>query len=163
MELASCNKCNARFNQDIFQTPYLVTCPLCDSEFWKEAVANLPPIVANAPIPYPEAEAFLEKVMSGEIKLEVNGLSPKEVYCGAARYKASNSWSVIVFNDCGEFDYIQDIVDEKGRFIDYDHLYWQDENIFFTASCDLKDRKDAGRFHPDEFEPKELAIWHWES
>lgn len=40
-------------------------------------------------------------------------------YCGNVLFRASNGWSFVVFNDCGEFDYFDHITAPDGRVIDY--------------------------------------------
>jgi len=52
--------------------------------------------------------AFLLQVESGAVVLTAEK-EPQLVYAGHVRYLASNGWLVTLFNDCGEFDYLDSI------------------------------------------------------
>lgn len=64
---------------------------------------------------------FLSKVERKEITI-VPSFDVYEAYNGNYTYKASNGWHIVVFIDCGEWDYIDSIEDESGNTIsDFDH------------------------------------------
>lgn len=65
--------------------------------------------------------AFLKKIESGEINL-VPKSEPQEVYAGVVEYDADNGWSIAVFNDANEWDYIEWIKTNKGELIQFDDL-----------------------------------------
>ena len=48
---------------------------------------------------------FLGQVESGAIKLSIVGRPWG--YCGVEVFRASNGWEIAIFNDCGEWDYIE--------------------------------------------------------
>lgn len=45
---------------------------------------------------------------------------PAYVYAGNVTYQASNGWVLVVFNDCGEWDYLDHATSEDGREWDFD-------------------------------------------
>lgn len=64
---------------------------------------------------------FINKVNSGVITITPE-FDIYDAYNGNYVYKASNGWSIIVFIDCGEWDYIDSIKDESGNIVyDFDH------------------------------------------
>lgn len=67
-------------------------------------------------LPENEAQAFIEAIEKREITLTAT-IPPDQVYAGNCWYKASNGWELIVFNDCGQFDYIDSITTNDGRVI----------------------------------------------
>lgn len=73
-------------------------------------------------IPKAELKSFLEAVKAGEITLEAQQ-DPQEVYAGNVEYKANNGWTLVVFNDCNEYDYIDMVRASDGREIDFDDIY----------------------------------------
>mgnify|MGYP001396175684 CR=1 FL=1 len=67
-----------------------------------------------------EVLAFLLQVESGTITLTTER-EPQLIYAGQVRYQASNGWVVSIFNDCGSWDYVEEIVvkdDEVFSFAD---------------------------------------------
>lgn len=60
-----------------------------------------------------EALEFLRAIERGEITL-VAERCPQDVYAGNVGYKASNGWTIVVFNDCNEWDY-PDCIELPGR------------------------------------------------
>lgn len=62
---------------------------------------------------------FLKAIERGEIKLVPNDRRPMDfVLC---EYKASNGWTICIFNDCGEWDYIE-WIQAGGRRYSYHYL-----------------------------------------
>lgn len=54
---------------------------------------------------------------------EITLLAPNGVtFCGEVLFEASNGWSVIIFNDCDEWDYIDWLKTSDGREIRYDEM-----------------------------------------
>jgi hypothetical protein len=70
-----------------------------------------------------EAEVldFLRSIESGEVSL-VPLQEPQSVYAGVVEYAASNGWTITVFNDANEWDYIDRMRTADGRECDYDHI-----------------------------------------
>lgn len=48
--------------------------------------------------------------------------NPLLIHIGDISYKASNNWSITVFNDADEWDYIDNIVTGNGHRIDFDEI-----------------------------------------
>ena len=71
-----------------------------------------------------EVLAFLGDVESGAILL-VALREPQDVYAGAVEYAASNHWTLTVFNDANEWDYIEELCTADGRRCDYDMIFAQ--------------------------------------
>jgi len=40
---------------------------------------------------------------------------PFEHYCGSVEHKTSNGWTFVIFDDCGEWDYIETVMAPDGR------------------------------------------------
>lgn len=69
---------------------------------------------------------FLSKVEKKVITITPD-FNIHDAYSGNYCYKASNGWSIIVFIDCDEWDYIDSIEDESGNTIhDYNSGYLED-------------------------------------
>ena len=69
-----------------------------------------------------ELWSFLRDIEQGVVTLQPEG-EPQEIYAGNVSYTASNGWRIIIFNDANEWDYIDEIVTNDGRSIDYDELF----------------------------------------
>jgi hypothetical protein len=48
-------------------------------------------------------------------------VEPDEVYAGNVGYRTSNGWTIVVFNDCAEFDYVDSVIAPDGRECDAWH------------------------------------------
>jgi len=66
-----------------------------------------------------EVLAVLHAIEWREITLETD-TPPAEVYAGDCLYKASNGWTLVVFNDCGEWDYLSSAEAPDGRKWEFD-------------------------------------------
>jgi hypothetical protein len=73
-------------------------------------------------IPEAEALGFYRAVEAGDITLSFQGEDPQEIYSGVVSYRASNGWRIDVFNDCNEFDYIDRVVDDRNRQLEFDDI-----------------------------------------
>jgi|AGTN01.1.fsa_nt_gi hypothetical protein len=60
---------------------------------------------------------FLHAIEDGDITIEGDS-----GYAGDATYKASNGWTIVVFNDCDDWDYIESIKTDDGREIQFDEI-----------------------------------------
>lgn len=69
-----------------------------------------------------EVRRQMEAIASGEVILTAIGEDPQDVYAGNCHYEASNGWRVVVFNDCGEWDYLDGMEAPDGRTIDFNAL-----------------------------------------
>jgi hypothetical protein len=67
-----------------------------------------------------ECRALLRDISSGAVTLT---LDRPVGYSGVEFYTAPNGWRIGVFNDCGEWDYIDFVETQDGRFIDFDQMY----------------------------------------
>lgn len=166
MKVTICT-CKARFPFEPFQREYLNGCPKCHPDVWRDELerakqANVD-VTPYEKLTWAEVEPFLQAVSRGEIKLTVDGISPADMYCGTVKYNASNGWTVKVFNDCDEFDYIDDVSDASGKYMDFHDLYWQYEEVYEARrnNEDEVERLDAEKYHPGEFDEAALALWHW--
>ena len=87
----------------------------------------------------------MEAVCRGEATAHADP-SPDDVYAGDVEFKLSNGWTVVVFNDCDEWDYIDHIVAPDGRTIDIprdrdgpeDANEWP-EILFWHPQCEPHD------------------------
>ena len=64
-----------------------------------------------------EVLAALVAVCDGTATAAFVGATAREVYAGNVEYALSNGWGVTVFNDCGEWDYIDSIKAPGGEWI----------------------------------------------
>jgi hypothetical protein len=72
-------------------------------------------------IPVKELNDFLRAIESGEILL-TTPRSPMEVYSGNMTYRASNGWEIVIFNDSGEWDYVDSISTADGRVYRFEDM-----------------------------------------
>lgn len=84
-----------------------------------------------------ELLAVLHAVERGDVTLEVDGATPAQVYAGDVYYKASNGWRLVVFNDCGEWDYLDSVIAPDGRSAEFPDGHSDDEDtdldrVFWT-------------------------------
>jgi hypothetical protein len=68
-----------------------------------------------------EVMTFLQAIERGDITLSSEE-DPQMIYTGLVRYLASNGWSITVFNDCNEWDYVDTIDTTDGRTLDFDDM-----------------------------------------
>ena len=73
------------------------------------------------PLTEDEVRLFLREIEDGTIRL-VPPFEPQSIYAGNVEYRASNGWWIVVFNDCNEWDYIDEIVSADGRVADNDAI-----------------------------------------
>lgn len=66
-----------------------------------------------------EVLAVLHAIDRREITLKTD-TPPADVYAGDCRYEASNGWTLIVFNDCNDWDYLDHATAPDGREWDFD-------------------------------------------
>ena len=72
-------------------------------------------------IPGHELKSFLDSIAAHTIEPTAD-TDPQEIYAGNVVYRASNGWTVVVFNDANEYDYIDSVVAADGREIDFDQI-----------------------------------------
>lgn len=70
---------------------------------------------------------FLKDIESGVVTLTCrNPESPAEVYAANVHYHASNGWQLVIFNDCGEWDYIDHVKTGEtltDELVDFERIY----------------------------------------
>lgn len=99
-----------------------------------------------------EALAVLEAVCRGEVTATPRE-TPKEIYAGDVVYDLSNGWQVIVFNDCGEWDYVDSMTSPDGtRFESFPEDYNQDplKIAWWQPKCETA-TDDGGCAHWGEY------------
>lgn len=84
---------------------------------------------------------MLNQIESGELTVEVVGHLPYYVYSGGVQYKCSNGWTLWVFDDCGDWDYLESAMSPEG--------------LVFEWKCFSEDLK---YWRPQAVAPTE---WHW--
>lgn len=89
-----------------------------------------------------ECRALLRDVASGAV-----ALTPESPiwYSGDESYTASNGWKLAVFNDAGEWDYIDHFEAPDGRVLDFDTMW--------------EHARDLADYVPTEEEQERL--WGW--
>jgi hypothetical protein len=68
-----------------------------------------------------ELEVFLSAIAVREVELSTD-VDPQEVYADHITYRASNGWTIVIFNDANEYDYIQAVESADGRTIAFDEI-----------------------------------------
>jgi hypothetical protein len=99
---------------------------------------------------------FLHAIERGEITLTPERC-PQDVYAGNVAYKASNGWTVVVFNDCNHWDYVSEIVLSDGSRID--PWVYADGESLLLSSPDRSDDLDP-RWRPvRKYRPRPAHQW----
>ncbi|MBD2090458.1 hypothetical protein H6F67_11385 [Microcoleus sp. FACHB-1515] len=75
----------------------------------------------NTPISEQEILDFLTGIEEGKIIL-IPKHEPQHIYAGNVSYRASNNWTIVIFNDANEWDYIDCIKTDNGRKIDFNQI-----------------------------------------
>jgi hypothetical protein len=64
---------------------------------------------------------FLKSIEEGVVSLEPESI-PQDIYAGNVSYKASNGWWIRIFNDCNQWDYVDQVVAADGRSVDFNEI-----------------------------------------
>ena len=64
---------------------------------------------------------FLKAIEEETVSLQPESI-PQDIYAGNVSYKASNGWRITIFNDCNEWDYVEQVVAADGRSLDFDEI-----------------------------------------
>jgi hypothetical protein len=77
-----------------------------------------------AGIPEEELLQFLKAIEDGMVFLqpEEPQFIPQYIYAGNISYKASNGWRITIFNDCNEWDYVDEVMAADGRALSFDDI-----------------------------------------
>lgn len=67
---------------------------------------------------YTDAVRVLFDIERGAVKITPVGETANEVYAGNVTYKCDNGWTVVVFNDCCSFDYVDSMIAPNGEKFD---------------------------------------------
>lgn len=103
---------------------------------------DLPEEVREEPaIGKEEILLFLGAIESGEVVL-IPRVEPQFVYAGIVVYDASNGWQIAVFNDANEWDYIEWIVADDGRWVEFFGISEEDgAPVSYTPSNEIAWRR----------------------
>lgn len=74
----------------------------------------------------PELVELFRKAIRREVKIVAVGPSWKEVYAGDVRFRIGG-YTVVIFNDCDELDYVDSATAPDGREGDFDA--WSQQNL----------------------------------
>ncbi|MCB9704848.1 MAG: hypothetical protein H6711_23435 [Myxococcales bacterium] len=61
-----------------------------------------------------EAIEFLQAIEAGAVTLRTP-VSPQRIFAGDVTYAASNGWTLVVYVDANEWDYVARVVSDDGR------------------------------------------------
>lgn len=75
-----------------------------------------------AGIPEEELLEFLKAIEEGTILLRPEECIPQDIYAGDVPYTASNGWRITIFNDCNEWDYVDQVIAPDGRSLSFDEI-----------------------------------------
>jgi len=65
---------------------------------------------------------FLKAIEAGTVVLQPEKCIPQDIYAGDVPYTASNGWRITIFNDCNEWDYVEEVITADGRSLDFDSI-----------------------------------------
>mgnify|MGYP003395020210 CR=1 FL=1 len=101
------------------------------------------------------ARAVLKALEEGRITAKAQ-VKPQDVFAGDVVYDLSNGWKMTVFNDCGDWDYVDSFELPNGEHLTYEEM----------TTCDESD-EDKGPLYPDlvrhtptEEVQKRVYGWH---
>lgn len=78
----------------------------------------------SAPLTEREVLDVLHAVERGEVTFPPKDVALARVqYTGLLRFQLSNGWILTVFNDCREWDYLEQVETPDGRVLTYDELF----------------------------------------
>lgn len=64
---------------------------------------------------------FLKAIEEETISLQPESV-PQDIYAGNVSYRASNGWRITIFNDCNQWDYVDQVVAANGRSLGFDEI-----------------------------------------
>jgi hypothetical protein len=64
---------------------------------------------------------FLKAIDEGTVSLQPEGY-PQYIYAGNVSYKATNGWRITIFNDCNEWDYVDNVTTADSRSADFNEI-----------------------------------------
>lgn len=64
---------------------------------------------------------FLKAIEEETVSLQPESV-PQDIYAGNVSYRASNGWQITIFNDCNEWDYVDQVVAADGRSLDFHEI-----------------------------------------
>lgn len=73
----------------------------------------------------PELVELFRRAIRREVKIVALGASWKDIYAGDVRFRIGG-YTVVIFNDCNELDYVDSAIAPDGREGDFDA--WSDAN-----------------------------------
>jgi hypothetical protein len=71
-------------------------------------------------IPVSELLALYAEIESGNVRLTALQ-DPQNVYAGNVVYVSGNGWTLTIFNDANEFDYVDEVASPDGRVASFAH------------------------------------------
>lgn len=102
-----------------------------------------------------EAEVFqlLYAIEDGRVELEKEpGRDSLSDYYGTVEFQTDNSWTIVVFFDCGGWDYIAQVTSPEGDQLDYEEF---SERLKNYSPSKVVRRSIYG-------EPGYLGYWEWD-
>jgi hypothetical protein len=98
----------------------------------------------------PDIMAMLRRIERREVTLKcINNEPPRDIYCGNCTFETSDGWTIVIFNDCDEWDYIDHVTDPDGDTATFDD-FWRD-----TPFGSLNDNEID---HPACYKPSEQTV-----
>lgn len=75
----------------------------------------------------------LELVDSGKEEVRYTGTNPEaDVFSGNVPFESASGWRIVVFIDCGDWDYVDRAISPSGEEYDFDDLPdWRPEHPEF--------------------------------
>ena len=110
--------------------------------------------MTDKPTSIEEIILLLRQIHSKEVTLECRmDLSPQIIYCGDVEYHVSNGWRIRIFNDCGDWDFIDSVFSPDGRIWQYNDIYKHDDEGRST--------KETRRLYDEEPRGDREMIWQF--
>lgn len=109
--------------------------------------------------------ALLARVEAGEVPLAyVGDRTPAEVYAGNVWYRTPDGWTLVVFNDCNSWDYLDSAISPEGEHLHVWDGPWSDdggdyeEPIYRLRGYRPEPRAAWERYGIPEWEPSMLGL-----
>jgi hypothetical protein len=88
-------------------------------------------------IPAEEITGVFRRALRGEIAVTLDDDATwNDAYCGNVCFRFGD-WSITVYNDCSEFDYVDSATAPDGRTVEFDDWEWDADPVALLTEQEL--------------------------
>lgn len=88
-------------------------------------------------IPAEEIAEVFRQALRGEIAVSLDDDTTwNDAYCGNVSFKFGD-WSITIYNDCSEFDYVDSATAPDGRTVEFNDWHWNADPVALLTEADL--------------------------